>query len=124
MDDWKYPYRPQWLGSEWEADIFERHVFWNPDTQKWAIRASDSDVLTHFVDRQAAIDHAYQLSDIEENDGADIVVFDKTGHEVTIIHIETGWEATDITDTYTYYQRDKDGNWTHVEETALHDLLQ
>ena len=123
MDNWNYPYKPKWLGSDWESEIFERHVFWNPDTQKWAVRPSDGDIVAQFEDRQIAIDHAYQLADIEENDGADIVVFDENGYELTIIHIETGWEETDITDTYTYYKRDKDGNWTHVEETALHDLL-
>jgi hypothetical protein len=95
MDNWNYPYRPKWLNVQHDVDIFERHVFWNPETEKWAVRPSDGAVVAYFDDPQAAIDHAYQLSTEIDDDWCDIVVFDQAGNEVEVIDPEENLELSD-----------------------------
>ncbi len=97
MDNWNYPYKPKWLGSVWEDSIFERHVFWNPDTQKWAVRPSDGDIVAQFDDRRAAIDHAYELATKIDDDWCDIVIFDENGNEADLIDPEENLELSDKT---------------------------
>lgn len=95
MDNWNYPYRPKWLNGRHELDMFERHVFWNPEAKQWAVRPSDGEVVAHFDDAQTAIDYAYKLATEIDDDWCDIVVFDKAGNEVEVIDPEDELELSE-----------------------------
>jgi hypothetical protein len=121
MDNWKFPYqKPEWIGTEWNDLIFERHVFWNPATEQWAVRPSDGEVVAEFGERQAAIDYAYQLATSDEDDWCDIVVYDKNGEHDHTIDPEENLELSDKTKDL--LRRHMDGKLEFIEYHPAKDV--
>ena len=107
--------------SDWDSIGFERYVIFDPDTQQWAIRPSDGDIIAYFDDREAAIDHAYELATQIEKDWCDIAVFDEDGELLGIIDPEADLEYQDKLKEI--LRLDQDGELTFVEDDPSEEIV-
>ena len=107
--------------GEWDDIVFERYVFLDPETQQWAVRPSDGDILAHFETRDAAIDYAYELATQVEKDWCDIAVFDEAGGLLGVIDPEQDLEYRDKLKELLCL--DPDGELTFIEDEPSEEFI-